>query len=91
MLRRLGNAFIVTLFCIHMCDAHAYMHVYVSISAYACDGLRLMSGVFLDASSPHTLRQGLLLNLETAVLTSLTSQFAPGISCLCLSRAGIVG
>lgn len=91
MLRRLGNAFIVTLFCIHMCDVHAYMLVYVPVSEYACDGLRLMSGVFLDASSPHTLRRGLLLNLETAVLTSLTSQFAPGISCLCLSRAGIVG
>ena len=74
-----------------MCDVYAYMHVYMHIIAYACDGLRLMSGVFLDASSPHTLRQSLLLNLETAVLTSLTSQFAPGISCLCLSGAGIAG
>ena len=74
-----------------MCDVHAYMHVYVHISAYACDGLRLMSGVFLDVASPHTLRQSLLLNLDTAVLTNPTSRFAPGISCLCLSTAGIAG
>lgn len=70
---------------------HACLHVYMCIAAYACDGLRLMSRVFLDGSSPYILRQCLLLNIEIAISASLASQFATGISYLCLSRTGIAG
>lgn len=60
-----------------------YVYACVSISLCVCMYVcRLTSHVFFTQCPAYTLRQDLSVNLEFAVVASLVSQLASGISCL---------
>lgn len=64
---------------------HVQLHVYVG------RGQRLVPGIFFNHFSLYILSQGLSLNPEITDLTSLICQLSPGIPCLCLPIAEVIG
>lgn len=57
--------------------------------ACALWGQSMVSGVFLDRSPPHSLRQGLWENSQLTNSASPVSHLAPGTLCVFLSNARV--
>lgn len=66
-----------------------FIRVCVCVHIFICLQKSKVDGVFLDCSTVHLGRQGMPLNPKLGDLANLPGQPVPGISCLCLSDAGL--
>lgn len=72
---------------VRLCGAHMYVQECTLRTQYM--EIWVVSGVFLNRSLPHSLRQVSQMNPELTDITSRMSQFAQGTSSLCLSNVRI--
>lgn len=75
--------------CIYIYSVYFCLYTGLCVWTHACRALKLTLGFFLNCSLLYWQRQGLSMNLESPITSSLASQLATRIHCLCLSGAGL--